>query len=432
MLQPTVAIALVALFIVLSVKTRPAFAITALFLPLVMWVPWNLFWFVEDPTYPYTGTAPAIPGLAAWGVILILGLLVAIVQQTMPRLALTWILPTSYLVAGYALWWPHTNIVASGTLHWLLAIAAWIVGHYCGSRIDLDGTWGLRLAQLFAGIFAIELLMSLFQLATGGGQLGRMTGMYGHPGFLGKVVVICLVALLPLTRSARKETRLWAFVGIATGVAATGLTLSRTNIAAAVLILVVWSLALPRVKSMWTRIGLPILAVLAVLPVWQLVMERFDEDPEGGSRPALLAAGLRVLEDNAAFGVGPNGYVDYAIATEQIVQQLEYPVHNSFILAASELGIVGGVLVALPLLTVLLVAISKLRDPVHMKTDVARAVLIVGGGVFFIGMTGWGLNQTPNLPLLYFLYGFAFAQLMAPTVRAVGERARQKAQRTLS
>lgn len=406
-----VAAVIVVLVVLLSVQTRSAFALLALFLPLVMWLRSDLFSFSSEAPVTHVGIAPSVPGLAAWGIVLLAGLVIVLVKRSLPPFTLVWAVPAGVLLLGYAAWWPQNELTTSGTLHWLLALLAWIVGSYCGRNIDINGLLGLRLAQLFAVIFGVELAVSLLQLVTGGGDLGRMTGMYGHPGFLGKAVVICLVVMLPLSVARRQVTRRWAIAAIAMSLAATGLTLSRTNIIAALLVVVVWSLFLPGTRALGAKLAMPLLAILMILPIAQLLLVRFEEDPEGGSRPELLAAGMRVLEQNFLTGVGANSFVDHASATESIVSSLGYPVHNTFILAAAELGVVGAIALALPLLAAFVTAFVRLRDKNPTRSAFARAVIIVTGGIIFIGSVSWGVLQTPNLGLIYFLFGFAFAQL---------------------
>jgi len=413
-LEFSVAAIIVCLVVLLSTQMRSAFAIFAVFLPLVMWLPRILFRFGPVELGEHLGIAPSVAGISGWSIVLIIGLIAVLVRQTLPPFTLAWVLPIGFLLFAYTFWWPHNDNVTSGVMHWILALCAWVVGHYCGRFIDITGVLGLRMAQLFAVIFAVELAVSLFQLATGGGNLGRMTGMYTHPGFLGKAVVVCMVVMLPLTLSRRTMTRRWAFAAVAMSVAATGLTLSRTNIIAALLIIVVWSLFLPGTRSLGSRLAMPLLAALVVLPMAGLVLDRFAEDPEGGSRPRLLEAGLRVLEKNLMMGLGPNGFVDGASPTEPVIKQLGFPVHNTFILGAAELGVFGALLVALPLLVVLITAFVRFGDKDPTKAAFARSVIIVGGALLFVGYTSWGVLQIPSLDLIFFLFGFAFAQLMKP------------------
>jgi len=215
-------------------------------------------------------------------------------------------------------------------------------------------------------------------------------------------------------------------------VAATGLTLSRTNILAALMIIIIWGLLLPGTRTLGARLAMPLIAAVVVLPMAGLLLDRFAEDPEGGARPRLMEAGLRVLEQNVLTGVGPNGFVDIASVTEPAVKQLGLPVHNTFILAAAEVGVIGALVLALPLLVALITAVVRFGDKDPTRAAFARSVLIVGAGIIFVGSTSWGMLQIPALDLTYFLFGFAFAQLTKPKPNELRDDALFRPAKTLA
>ena len=69
---------------------------------------------------------------------------------------------------------------------------------------------------------------------------------------------------------------------------------------------------------------------------------------------------------------------------------LGWPVHNSFILAAVELGLLGALLFFLPVIWSILRAI-KLSVGRSPGKGESRLLLSTAPGLLIIGLTGWGL-----------------------------------------
>lgn len=357
---------------------------------------------------------PGITGqyisLSSLSVVLIFGMVGVLSSMPLLDWARHLVLPSAFLVFGYFMLWPQVAEVRSGIVHWLFALAAFVVGIWVSREINGD----VRKLRIFAGAiavtFTVQLVLILFQFVTLAVGDVRVGGTYGHPGILGKVFVVALAFILPFISSEDRRLRQLGNIAFFSGIAATAITLSRANILAVVIVVALWLVLRPR-RHGAGRLFVPLLLTLAMLPFFGTLLERFLSDPEGGDRPLLLEAGLRMLAAHGGTGVGPNYYVNVARLTENIVFNTGYAVHNSFVLAAAELGIVGSLIVALPLLLVLVKSVMHFSDRDRAVADVSRTYLIVGVGIVSIGWTGWGLLQSPTLELIYFAAGFFYAQI---------------------
>jgi len=314
-----------------------------------------------------------------------------------------------YAAFAYILLWDRSSDVRAGLLSLFAALAAWVVG----ARIGQSGIGSFRqmrlLAWFVAAMFSVELLAAMSQLSNVVRLDGRPTGSYGHPSWLGKVVLAVLPILLPFTSSADKGLARPARIALLCGLAATALTMSRANTLAVLGVSLAWVLIMRRAASaqprLFGRLGAAVALGLATLPFIGGLLARFDIDPDGGDRPELLAAGLRVTSEYLWTGTGPNNFVLVARIGEPIVRSTGYPVHNSIILGVASLGLVGAFLFALPLLNTAILAIRSRSDADFWRANLARAYLLGLTGVVFVGLSGWGWWQDPALHLVYFVAG---------------------------
>jgi hypothetical protein len=369
------------------------------------------------------GISPAIPSFSTYSVVLFSLALYFTIRGKANRFSGLIVPLLCFLPIGFAFAWPDIPQVWSGLLHMAAIASAWVVGLAIGRAI-MDDNVGRRflVALLFglAVVLAGSVLWQLLVSGLSGSEYGnRATGIFGHPATMGKLSIALLALVLPLTRSVDLLCRRLSLAAFVLLLIATAPTLSRANILGFGIVVVVWLVLLRGERTLAIRLGLPVFLFVALLPFLGLLLSRFERDAEGGDRPALLAAGLRVIQVHLWGGVGPNGFVPEAEKSELIVAATGFPVHNTFLLAVAELGLTGAGLLFLPLVFSLGVAIRHLRA-LDQVGDVSRAVVAVLAGVIFVGLTGWGYLQGPVVQLTFFVVAVNLAA-MQPAARASGE-----------
>ena len=406
---------------------RFRFAVAALFAALTF-LPVRLLGFGDVPMGWTVGVSSAVPALTTYNVLLLGFALVLLVERKIPRPARYAAPVLVFCAFGALVLWPSTPNVTSGLLHVLACACAWAVGLHLGARLDVDGRSGRFLALVLLLVACILGLTVAWQLASGGGGVERASGLFAHPATIGKLGVIFLGLLLPLSRSTTARTRAMSYAGVVVLFASTAPTLSRANILAMVVVILAWALLLPSARNLGKKIVLPLVTVAAFIPVLDKLLTRFAVDSEGGDRPELLRAGYRQIAAQPWAGTGPNNYVTAVGGHEPIVALTGYPVHNMFLLSAAELGIVGAVLFFLPLVYGLGVAVRRLRTPGAVG-DFSRGTVVLALGIIVVGLTGWAVVQQPVAETLFLVGGILLGQVLlagrTPVAPAVPATRRQ-------
>lgn len=244
-------------------------------------------------------------------------------------------------------------------------------------------------------------------LYEGGGTIMRIRylGYFSDPNDLGMLFVMIIPLLIMFAVKSGTFMRLvllaWAcafFYGIY-------LTNSRGTLLATMAVCGVWFLR----RYGWKR---SLQLGVFVVPAAYVVMNQFREiDSEESSAEGRLEAwyeGYYMLLDNPLFGVGRGAFMDYHFRTA----------HNSFVLAFSEMGMVGvtiwtGLLVVTGWLLwqvaykkfvpVGLELNAKMQKEVDEEARIALTMLYSGVG--FV-VSAFFLSRT-YVPLLYFFVGMA-------------------------
>ncbi|MEP7764633.1 O-antigen ligase family protein [Sanguibacter sp. 25GB23B1] len=399
----------VAVMCVVLTMGRFRFAVAALFAALTF-LPVRLLGFGDVPLGWTVGVSSAVPALTTYNVLLLGFALVLLVERKLPRAARYALPVVVFCGFGALVLWPTSPNVTSGLLHVLACACAWAVGLHLGARLDPDGPSGRFVALVLLLVACVLGLSVASQLASGAGEVERASGLFAHPATLGKLGVIFLGLLLPLSRSAVGRTRVMSYAAVVVLFAMTAPTLSRANILAMVVVILAWALLLPAARNLGKKILLPLATAAVFVPVLDNLLTRFAVDSEGGDRPELLAAGYRQIAAHPWTGTGPNNYVTAVGGHEPIVALTGYPVHNTFLLTAAELGIVGAALFFLPLAYALGVALRHLRVTGHAG-DAARGILVLLLGVTVVGITGWAVVQQPVAEALFLVGGILLAQV---------------------
>lgn len=382
----------------------------------------------------HVGMAPPTPELRTYTFLiggLALGALLPFRRGIFP---IEWLPLLVWLVVGMFVFWSGTTEQWSGVAQFTCAVAGWVVGSLLGGWTDRDGRTGYRLAQIITGVIVIQLVVCVAQRAGIGinslspddaAILGnRVNGTMNHPNNLGKAIFLLSVVLLPLTRSTHRPTSRLAVKALVVAMVPLGLAQGRANFIAIALLFIVWALLLPDASSRRVKPLIIAGAIVALAGFSIIFSSRFVEDPGGGVRTELTAIALEQIPRQPLQGLGPNSYTTVLgpITGSYI------PVHNTFLLLAAEVGVVGMVLFLWPFARVT-------RDAWRRRAwggpagDYARALIAGVPGIVLIGATGWGLLGSSILTLWTLVTAFCAANLRS---RRVGRPAQADDRRAQS
>lgn len=366
----------------------------------------------QDAALRHIGIATASPRLTTY--LLAVGTVLActLFRPRFGGSVLVWLPFALSLAAGASFVWAGGQAQESGIIQLMLAPAAWVVGVNLSS--DLAEGKGRFLVHAAASIIFLQLAVCILQSvgvqinpmeATQEAILGsRTNGTLGHPNDLGKVMFLLLAMILPFgRRMSGFDSYLWK-MSIGAAFIVLAMTGGRAVSAAAVCMLALWAILAPRQPS---KKGRKVIALGAALSASAFLagalLARFDEDPGGGARSTLTdIAWAQILSDPWG-GVGPNSYVD-AVGSYDALTASGVPVHNAFLLALAELGIVGTILLLLPFFIGAVVAVRRLRISYHAG-EASRVYIASLPGLYLVGTTGWGILGGYVLPLLGLTFG---------------------------
>ncbi len=179
-----------------------------------------------------------------------------------------------------------------------------------------------------------------------GGELWlRAYGTFSHPNVLAGYLLLSLLLLLPLAiKSKDRLKNLWIFF-VSLGTLGMVVTLSRTALLlwfGSILILLRKE---GKLKKIFWYVGVIFFSLLLVFFFTPLPFQFFRSDllESFSLRVELMHAAFRMIIDSPLFGVGPLHFVSSLPFYSVPLRHVFYiqPVHNIFLLAASEVGLLG-------------------------------------------------------------------------------------------
>ncbi|MDP3940711.1 MAG: O-antigen ligase family protein [bacterium] len=230
----------------------------------------------------------------------------------------------------------------------------------------------------------------------------RPYGTFSHPntlaGFLLMGSILVMYEIFSRTRKG-KLIKSWYAAAFVFSAASLFLTLSRTAISLAVLLIVAIAV---KAKMRFDRERIMVVGVLLmVIAFFPLVYYRFLSNNIFGEslevRLVLMEASLRMILDHPFFGVGIN---ESLISLPRYLPQLSFmllqPVHSLFLLIASESGVVG----LLGFISALMYSFQKSMR----ERSLVKIFLLLS--VCFLGLTDhYFLTQQQGRLLLGFIFG---------------------------
>lgn len=395
--------------------------LACLFLLSVAVVPLTL---TSNSVQKHVGIASSAFELTTYNVATVVALAIFVASGRMTRSLLLFIPIVGWLFLGMTVVWESSVLQWSGVFQLLLAPAAWLIG----SEVLGRGSRRILLLRFISclvfALVAIQLVVCVIQLAglpvnsldSSQQELleGRYNGTLGHPNDLGKIVILLMSIVLPSTRVPDRFVKRIAYWTLVAGFVVLLLTGGRAVILGSLTMLTMWVLLSPPVRGVRSQ-KLALLLGCGALTFFAsaILIERFVDDPEGGDRSILVDLALYQINQSPWLGVGPNSYVE-AVGQYSELTASGVPVHNAVLLGLAEIGLVGVIALALPLLWVAFRSIARLRDR-SAQGDYARAMLSLLPPLYLIATTGWGLLGSYVLPTMFFCLGYLNAGL-APTL----------------
>ncbi|MCT2085766.1 hypothetical protein M3D75_06535 [Microbacterium enclense] len=352
------------------------------------------------------------------------------------KLPIALVLFVVLLTGGMVTSWEGTVPQWSGYFMLVGAAIAFGVGWAIGREAFTREKFAVFFLSMILLVLVIQLGVSILQLAgvslpvglvnsdrTLEQTVGRVSGTIGHPANLSKVALLLMLLSLPFTSAAGKRVSRLAFLCVALAALVGGLTVSRANLIAMAVLLAAWILTFPGRARIGTRIGGAVVLAGAALVFAPLVLERFEDDAEGGLRPLLLSAAWRQLGNDLLIGTGPNAYIAVVGRTDAATAS-GYPVHNALLLMTAELGILLALLFFLPLFGLLVWGLLRFgRSSEYLYTPRVLVYSIPGLGVVLL--TGWGMISVLVISLWMFTLGFLSSARAGVTLETITSRERK-------
>jgi hypothetical protein len=348
------------------------------------------------------------------------------------------------LLIGAAFEWEQSTELTTSVFYLLVGVAAWAVGHYFAKGYAPGTRHELVLVYLLAAVILFQVVVTVLQTAgvpifalqgrTAELEGGRASGTFSHPGTVGKVMILFMAIILPLTNSANRHTRRVAYLAMLVALIPVGLSESRANFIGYLLTLLLWFIIMPARSAKASRFVVPAVVLAGALVFSGTIIDRFTGDPEGGAREHFAEVALEAISKNPWLGVGPGNYIPVVGQTDSLTAQ-GWRVHNIFLLEITELGIPGAVFFFLPAAVLLILSVRHMRR-VDQQGAWARGAIAAAAGTIITAVTGWGLMNGSIFMIWFLCMGFGYGMLRRKDLRepqpvsAVGAPATEAAQLT--
>lgn len=323
-------------------------------------------------------------------------------------------------------YWPTDEKNLGNYANLLLAVGAYMIGKWVATQLSLVQDSTRIIAWLFLGLVIAQTLVMVLQTLgvavfalegrTAEFEGGRANGTLWHPAVIGKILILLMILILPLTVAADRRTQVLANWGMFLALIPVGLSGSRSNFIAILAVIFVWILLRRRTAGTSGRFWLIVVVGAVALFFLDAIIARFQQDPLGGERGHFQEVALKLISEHFWLGVGPDAYIDRAGEFDALTAA-GWPVHNVFLLWLAELGFVGAVLWIAPMVVLLIQALGRVRSAGE-GGDFSRAYIAAAPGIILMGVTGWGLAIPSTHFLWFFILGVVAVKIRLPSSKS--------------
>ncbi len=289
------------------------------------------------------------------------------------------------------------------------------------------GAVGVAIAAVYGcyqGYVGVEVVASQQDLMLNKGMPGRIYSFFDNPNNFAEVLVMLVPLTGALTLNAKTwRGKLWGLVGLGLGVAALGMTLSRSSWLGMVLAVVVF-LALMN----WRFIPALVILGLCAIPflpdyIWNRILTIGNmKDSSARYRIAIWEDTARLLRDHGVMGTGlGNDVMGNVFRDYPTLYDGHYPIHthNNFLQMWGEVGILG-------FLAYLGLMLGQVKEGIQSfaRADKALKRILAAALGAFIGILAIGLVEyTWFYPRNMFLFWYLFGVIAACVKLAGKEKA---------
>lgn len=296
----------------------------------------------------------------------------------------------------------------------LLIVFLWLRMFFSNSEGRKYFYYAVVVAILFQG------LLSISQFSTGqtvsfisdkatdlnliSGGIVRVAGSFGHPGLLAQYINITLSSMLVVwLASNKKGFKNFYIVAFIVGLFVVIMTFSRTALAIQVLLLFfIFYFSNKFIKwnfSMGKKIFLFLVVITLTMIVFVLfsdqILNRFNTASAESTSTRLVLANiaLKMIIENPIAGIGLNNFVLAMPSYDEtgLHTYWKHPVHNIYLLVASESGLVAALFFIIKLFVFIYAPLSVMRK--ESITVEHRAFVFSGCcgliAIMFSGLLGW-------------------------------------------
>ncbi|WP_223543423.1 O-antigen ligase family protein [Pseudomonas sp. GL-B-12] len=263
------------------------------------------------------------------------------------------------------------------------------------------------------------------------GGIVRTVGTFGHPGLLAQYLNIILIAILVKALVAKGvPKKLYATIYIA-GTLAVILTYSRTALAIQLATLFLTLFLFPHVeqtknlsKKFITYLSVLVGFVAIISFNFDSILSRFENasTDSGTVRILLSKIALNMMSENPILGVGLNSFTQVMDKYDDTMMSSywRHPVHNIYLLVASELGLIGITVFIIKLYIFFKTGIITLR---RKKADeqINKEFALIGviglSVICLSGFLGWSWRLDAIQGLYWTLLAVIASTYKRPTAR---------------
>ncbi len=370
----------------------------------------------SGPIEGYTGIAQSQPTISTYTIAIMSVFMILWVRRRL-AFSLDYVPLLVYIVIATIAFWGMTSVTAAGIAQYALAVAALLVGlslgTTAGSSVDLRRTVALSVLV----VTLLQLVPSAFQLfhldpfpldpQTAELVGTRVHGTINHPNNLGKVLLLLAALVLPMIEEADRPTRKASLWGLGLCGLTIAMTVGRANMLAFAILVILYA-AIRRLSGAGTtrrRWLLPVGVAVVTLPFLPFFIMRLIQDPAGGSRGHMTQLAVDRILSDSFLGFGPNNYV---LVVGEAGRLTSLPVHNSYLLATAEIGLVGAILLFGPMLFRTAKLWRRRRESGLVGAS-ATAFFSLNVAAVVVVATGWAMLATFVFPLWMFVMGYLLA-----------------------